>query len=180
MNNEKNNITNNDNQIKVKAILEEHNMYHVPVNIIMLAEMEGFTVLEADMKEDGFIAVSDEEFDLHGQKLKKAILVNRKHSFERKVFTIAHELGHWFLDCNRELKNFTGFRDDNINENHVNNEPDINSFASELLMPEGLLTKFIDDNIEYGISINKISDNFVVSRSAAKVRFEKYLKTKSC
>jgi Zn-dependent peptidase ImmA (M78 family) len=59
--------------------------------------------------------------------------VNKNLTFTRKRFTVAHELGHFLMH--------EGSRIDDYNLSHKHIEIEANIFASELLMPEKLVTK---------------------------------------
>ena len=88
------------------------------------------------------------------------ILVQKKHSVTRKRFTIAHEIGHFFLHnipgihMDRPLF----FREENIPAAHRKMETEANQFAAGLLMPEPELKK------EFGRL--QISDNMISSLSS--------------
>lgn len=75
---------------------------------------------------------------------------------------MAHELGHYLMHTRDELV-FT--RNQIKLKSYEDSEWQANTFASELLMPEYLITK--DDNIF------TLMNRFGVSKSAAKVRLNK-------
>jgi len=162
-------------QQKVKQILQENNMYSPPIDVVRLAKNEGFIVELAEIDGDGIIINSNDEFTIGGgsKKYKKVILVNHQSSAGRQVFTIAHELAHWFLEAKESGEEFFGKRDDNLT---YYRETEINNFASELLIPQELLKDYMNDNkdkSEYEL-IYLVADRFNVSREAAKVRLSKY------
>ena len=73
----------------------------------------------------------------YGTNSLAVICINYKRSYGHQNFTLAHELGHWFLhrgvsisDDDRAL----GYSSDEV-------EQETNKFASELLYPEELLVK---------------------------------------
>ena len=66
-------------------------------------------------------------------KESSAIAFNENHPWCRRRFTIAHEIGHLLMGHTCSNKDVYG--EDNFNENESN------TFASELLMPKGLLKK---------------------------------------
>lgn len=71
------------------------------------------------------------------------ICVNYKRSYGHQNFTLAHELGHWFLHKGRSISDADcalGYSSDKI-------EQEANEFAGELLYPEKLLLK------DYGFAI---------------------------
>ncbi|MDR3021848.1 MAG: ImmA/IrrE family metallo-endopeptidase [Clostridiales bacterium] len=155
----------------VKEILVKNNLWSIPVDLNQLAKNEGF-----DIK---LLPMIDEEGSIEVSKDKKIIKINVDDYPKRRTFTLAHELGHWFKDgYGKEL---FACRDDKIRNEYNAHESEINSFASELLMPYELMSQFIidlndmdmytEDNIEY-----LIADKFNVSKEAARIRFKKFVK----
>ncbi|MEI8390372.1 MAG: ImmA/IrrE family metallo-endopeptidase [bacterium] len=107
--------------------------------------------------------------DISGMLIKNnekyKVVVNQNHSQTRKNFTIAHELGHYFL--HKDLKDkfedrifFRGAVSDNL-------EFQANIFAGELLMPEAEFKKQIQSGIN---TIEELAAYFDVSTLALRVR----------
>lgn len=81
---------------------------------------------------------------------KFVILINGNSPLVRQQFTIAHELGHYFLH-QEEIKKGAFVDADNVldcvgvlyrrDNNSTELEAEANSFAASLLMPEGLVKK---------------------------------------
>lgn len=104
-----------------------------------------------------------------------SILVNNNHSKTRQYFTIAHELGHYFLhksklttekiieDKNIEEKAFSLYRK---KDNSSKIETEANSFAAELIMPEKLV-KEIWESLK---DIDNCAEIFNVSTLAMNIR----------
>lgn len=96
--------------------------------------------------------------------------VNKSHSKQRQRFTIAHEIAHYILhsteylhyDLKKQEEIF--FRADNISNP---DEVEANHFAAELLMPEILINKCIDNNI---LLIEDLAKLFNVSKDAMMYR----------
>ncbi|HBZ14947.1 MAG TPA: ImmA/IrrE family metallo-endopeptidase [Pantoea sp.] len=95
------------------------------------------------------------------------ITVNSLHHIKRQRFTLAHELGHYFLHRNRALE----FVDKALyRSSHMDSmEYEANNFAGALLMPREALTEFI---VKYGATAELIAEHFNVSVLAAKIRVE--------
>lgn len=91
--------------------------------------------------------------------------VNKLHNPKRQRFTIAHELGHYFMhkDKNLNFEDATFFR----NENNSSIEYAANEFAGRLLMPEERLKESISNGIK---SLEKLANLFDVSTAAIKYR----------
>lgn len=102
---------------------------------------------------------------------KKIILNENIPYYLRHKFSLAHEIGHYWIPSHK-LQVFTCFASDIMafKTNKVQEE-EANRFASELLMPSEYITKdakLYDYNAE---SIRKIADKYNVSITAAAIRF---------
>lgn len=91
--------------------------------------------------------------------------VNSIHNPKRQRFTIAHELGHFYMhkDKNIDFEDTTFFR----NTDNSSIEYSANEFAANLLMPEDSIRKAIQDGIK---NIEDLSSLFNVSIAAIKYR----------
>lgn len=103
------------------------------------------------------------------------IAVNPAHHVNRQRFTIAHELGHYFLHEGLEQHVDQNFRVSwrNADSSKAVNWTEIqaNRFAAELLMP----TKFVKSDLDSLDQIDKrtvalLSTKYVVSPEAMKIR----------
>lgn len=107
-------------------LLKEHNMEDAPVDLIKLCTEMGIVVKEGTFTDDtvsGMLTCRDN---------KPTIIVNSKHAYVRKRFTIAHEIGHFALR-HRDVTNgnfSTIFRDGASNAE----EQEANRFAAALLV----------------------------------------------
>ncbi|HBZ80949.1 MAG TPA: hypothetical protein DEP07_11250 [Brevibacillus sp.] len=101
------------------------------------------------------------------------IVYNSNHSPERRNFTIAHELGHYFLHRNKQSQ-FVD-RADNMLDNTINEfELQANAFAAELLLPESVINLMIG----YRYSFFKIARSIRASYECLRWRLVSYLMTK--
>lgn len=162
---------------RIEKVLKDNMMYQIPVNVVELAQKMQFKVLQLELDYDGAILTNKKPFKIGEKEYKKAILVNINHAATRKRFTIAHELSHWITATDQQKQDLYAHRDDSSNSYCA--EPEINSYASELLMPHGLIKQVLNkvDKFYYTSPtiIMKIADLFKVSYSAAKVRLEKFV-----
>ncbi|MDS3871833.1 ImmA/IrrE family metallo-endopeptidase [Staphylococcus hominis] len=101
------------------------------------------------------------------------ITIKYNHNEGRRRFTIAHELGHYFLHFNDEDKEFKDsvfYRSLEYNDEEI----EANEFAANLLMPEEEYKVFAENNAYNQESntydIEKIAEYFIVSRQAAIYR----------
>jgi Zn-dependent peptidase ImmA (M78 family) len=124
--------------IKAKAdeILARNNIHAPFVNVFDIAASEG-------------IAVKYRKFPLKHRNVSgfyypmdQTIYLNVDEPSDRQVFTIAHELGHYFLSHKadeygvyRRQSSYEGIKDQN--------EQEADSFAADLLMPERMMREEI-------------------------------------
>jgi Zn-dependent peptidase ImmA (M78 family) len=122
-----------------------------------------------------YIIIQEKKLERYDGRLsnrnKIGIITINKNIREKtqKIFTIAHELGHFYLGTG--IRNICS-REDILNYHTKQNiEREANIFASELLMPEN----WFRDNITWqqdGIkTIKSVSEFFNVSLSAAAMRY---------
>lgn len=144
----------------------------LPVDVHGLARKNGISVMEAALPHD----VSGV---LYTDSAPPVILINSGDSEARKRFSIAHELGHFFMQYMETL-------DETV---HVDKEPQMyfrstafgkgiheaeiqaNRFASELLIPTSILSNMLYENpliadLDDDENIKRLTEKFNVSRSA--------------
>lgn len=124
--------------------------YQLPIKLDHVCQNEGITVKST-------------REDISGKldRAKKVIYLNAKEPPVRQTFTLAHELGHYFLH-----------KGDDVLHRHVTysvkpEELEANHFAACLLMPKNhFITAF---NLLNG-NLHEIASHFGVSRPAAAFR----------
>lgn len=119
---------------KALDVLDRYNVSEPVVDVIKIAKGEGINVEEIQMPEKyaGVAGFYDEN--------KRTIYVNREDGPVRKQFSIAHELGHFFLGH----KNYDVlFRVPHEKAIYPDGEKEANSFASHLLMPEFMVREYL-------------------------------------
>lgn len=93
------------------------------------------------------------------------ITVNANHHENRQRFTIAHELGHYFLRHGNKHDTFeTMYRDGHLNAE----EMEANTFAAELLMPSNAIKHCVFE--ENMTNIETLAEKFWVSNQAMLIR----------
>lgn len=113
-----------------------------------------------------------------GKSNKPVIAINKNHPKVRQRFSIAHELGHFFLHTSENLLIDTGvtfFRDDSTTTASDKKEVEANLFAAELLMPSIEIKKELAEFVSLekgtiGNFISKLSNKFGVSEQAMTIR----------
>lgn len=95
---------------------------------------------------------------------------DKNQIFERRQFSIAHELGHLFLHKSRKNTQQDTFYRKTGNTSQI--EWEANEFAASLLMPSTEFITFCLDNVDTDgrIDLEKISNKFRVSKQAVRVR----------
>ena len=171
---------------KVEKILSKLNIYKAPIPIIDIANYYGFIVVEAMLENDesGFLMIDKDGTSINGEKRHKIICINHTDSPLRKRFTIAHELGHFFLEIEgkNNIENFIVHREfaEKVDKQK---EREADSFASELLVPTSFLEKELSKLTEADLIFFDvpyyISKYFQVSRTCAEIRYEQYKRGKN-
>ncbi len=119
-------------------------------------------------------------YDKNTEKFR--ILINRTKPKTRQNFTIAHEIGHYFLhpeiiksqEAIIDGDNFLDggqvlYRLDTIDQNIIETEREANNFAASLIMPEELVEK-VRKTFK---SVEECARVFQVSVSAMSIRLER-------
>jgi len=147
-----------------------------PSSVIEKAKLQGIRTEPLDItklvQNLGIELRHDEMSDNVSGHLRKegatwVISVNKSHHERRQRFTIAHELGHFFLHGKLQ----SDFWDETtvLFRNNVSNPMEIqaNRFAAELLMPEDLFRKKIKEGMT---RIEDLAGHFNVSALSVRIR----------
>lgn len=121
------------------------------VNVEKIAELCEIDVIFEELDVSGTCmnfhsAVNDETSEYSTNAKTRQIRINKYEPLVRQRFTIAHEIGHILLGHEG-----VSFRDTNYQQYNDfikrMNEVNANSFAAELLMPEKLLRKALENTM---------------------------------
>ena len=140
-------------------ILDKYKITEPPINPIEIAKEEGLQVYSLKFDED----MKDVSGFIHHDT--RSICINKLETFPpRRIFTIAHELGHYFLHKK------DGYQRDISMRKSIQNIPNIyetqaNIFAANLLVPKYLLDKYYE-----GYTITQLSMLFCVSKPVMQIR----------
>ena len=135
-------------------------------NLLDLAKAEDIKVFEADLSTIGSNISGVLEYDDDKTKKNPKIFINSKITKNRKVFTLAHELGHHFLHEGRKLRLDT--LDYSKNDKDTKDESEANYFAASILVPKEQL----DFRLKKGDSIEELASYFGVSESVITNRIK--------
>lgn len=101
--------------------------------------------------------------------MERVIYIKRDDKpITRKLFSIAHEIGHWVLHSrDKERPRINFYSNPVIDENQTVEEQEANAFAAELLMPYDEVRNFI----AHGYSLEFLMAHFNVSYEFAYYRY---------
>jgi Zn-dependent peptidase ImmA (M78 family) len=156
-------------EAKATELRTQAGLRGIPVPVERIARKQGISVK--------FETLSD---DISGALIRKGdvaiIAVNVNHSPVRKVFTLAHELGHYVLHQSDEVfldkvvmrRDAISARGDDFKEIQAN------QFAASLLMPKAELEEFFDAqckvNQDQEDIVSNLAKQFGVSSRAMELR----------
>ncbi|HSX05060.1 MAG TPA: ImmA/IrrE family metallo-endopeptidase [Candidatus Saccharimonadales bacterium] len=154
-------------EAKTKLILDKNQISSPFVNVFDIAATEG-------------IAIKYRKFPLKSRSVSgfyfpkdKTIYLNVDEPSERQVFTIAHELGHYFLD--HKTNEYGVYKRENSYQGikHTN-EKEADCFAANLLMPKNMIQEELSrfPFIKEGNPAALLSLRFGVSNSAMTNRLK--------
>lgn len=161
-------MTNNNIEKLAMDILDTNGFNGIVVDPVKLATAYGIEVKNARF------ASNDISGMLKKENGKTTIYVNSVEPTMRKRFTIAHELGHYFLNHLEENDKLIHRKTDFFSNN--SKELEANAFAAALLMDQ-YKVKDLYNKLDYiGVPIEKIitkiSNTFKVSRPAVNIRLK--------
>lgn len=142
-------------------ILMANDMYRIPADVIKIAKANDIDVYEGDLDKKVSGAI---KYDNSTKKF--AILLNKNDIKTRKRFTLAHELGHFFL--HKEILIDDEVHIDTMFRMPDEKEKEVDYFAGALLMNRTLLEKMYQEKK----SIAELAEIFEVSVSAMTVRLD--------
>ena len=153
-----------------RKILKDYSLKSVPTDLKKIFDALGFEYVELDDPEDvdGMIVKVGDKPSI--------VVINVKKPLARQRFTLAHELGHLFLNHNeRDMYDAETAREQSDYFSTYNKAPkeiEADVFASELLIPFEHIKKYHDriSDIEW------LSQTFQVSKAAMIVAIENYLR----
>lgn len=116
------------------AVLKKYDIGHPVVDVFKIARENGISIKEIGIPEDQASVAGFYKPD------EKTIYIDEKDSPGRKLFTIAHELGHIFLGHQNYGVRFRTPKEDG---NYPIEESEANNFAASLLMPEFLIREYM-------------------------------------
>lgn len=152
-------------------ILAEWMQLKPPVDVAFLAEKAGVNLVYDELDDDvsGFLVK---------KKGKVFLAVNSNHHPNRQRFSIAHELGHYYLHLNSSSTVFIDktvyYRNVDSSSGKYQQEIEANAFAADLLMPRDMLEKELEKFGEEltDMDIYRLANRFGVSQQAMELRLQ--------
>ena len=152
---------------EVKKLRQSYSLNNIPVDLNVILKAEDIKTIVTDFTEYENKVKKPISGMLYIDGDRKYILINEKDNKKRQNFTIAHELGHYFLHGGKDATNevFVSFRGDSNQR-----ETEANRFAAELLLPDEDVEK------EYKLviypTVSYLAEKFNVSRQAMGIKLE--------
>ncbi len=155
---------------EAKKVLQRYGLYSLPTDPLGLAHKLGITVNNVEFIDDSLSALIARK----GETTR--IFVAQSEPPYRKRFSVAHELGHYFLhlpgDGEIVDKRIHMYRGKALNGGDWDEgrarEIEANRFAAALLMPE----EFVRDQWEVTPNVSAMAKIFKVSQSAMGYRID--------
>jgi Zn-dependent peptidase ImmA (M78 family) len=159
--------------VRAENIVRKHGIYKPPVPVEEIVRKEGISLLVINLDPDmsGTLMRSGPD-DL------VVIAVNESHHRNRRRFTIAHELGHFYLGHLAHHphidRQFTAINRDELSSQATDSrEIEANTFAANLLMPADFLIK---DFVKLGgvdqADLSRLALRYQVSEQALTYRLQ--------
>ncbi|WP_431243634.1 ImmA/IrrE family metallo-endopeptidase [Flavobacterium sp. P21] len=154
---------------KAKSILIEEGFYYPGFDIFKLVKNLNIELIKKEFESDisGLLAI---------QNNKVIISYNKLEDPKRHRFTVAHELGHYFLHSNNQPLFIDKtpkvmYRNNTSTTGEVLKEREANAFAAAILMPEELVVKALENCLVGGEAIiRELARDFKVSEQAMSFR----------
>ncbi|OGN36105.1 MAG: hypothetical protein A2568_03115 [Candidatus Yanofskybacteria bacterium RIFOXYD1_FULL_44_17] len=148
---------------EVEKILSDLESKTLPIPVEDIATRHGIKISRAPSKDFSGLLIRKNGHALIG--------VNSNEAPVRQRFTIAHELGHYFLHPRKDA--FVDYRDNKKEIMRTPTERHANMFAAALLMPQSLLSKDFINIAKDGfteVELEKLAEKYQVSENAMRFR----------
>lgn len=129
----------------------------VVTDVYSICEQMGIDIVEAPIKADAYLKCEDGS---------SYIVLKESLNAKRKKFTIAHELGHFYIPWHSELMFGCDIKEMDFKNDYRPREKEANMFAAELLMPTEEFQKFFSREISYAM-VSELANVFDVSFQAS-------------
>jgi Zn-dependent peptidase ImmA (M78 family) len=148
---------------RAEAVLKKAGIASIPVPVEDIAAQHHILIKRAPHNNFSGLLLRKDGLALIG--------VSSSEASVRQRFTIAHELGHFFLHPHQDA--FVDYRDNKSRVVRTPREKQANMFAAALLMPRKLLLKDFKTAVKHGLSDDELSalaKRYQVSDDAMRFR----------
>ena len=122
-------------EIRAHRVLDEYGITKPVVDVSKIAAGEGVKIVETEMP-----SMYKNVAGFYDEK-RKTIFIAKNDEPHRKLFSVAHELGHIILNHRHAT---VQFRITHSDERYPKEESEANSFAVHLLVPEFMLREYME------------------------------------
>lgn len=148
---------------KIQTLAKEMKDFFSPggiTDVYKICKQLEIDIIEDDIRADAYLrCVNGSSYIV----LKKSLNDNRKK------FTIAHELGHFYIPWHSDLMFGCDIKEMNLKNDYAPREKEANLFAAELLMPMKEFSSSFVGKISYNV-VSQLANLFEVSFQAALSR----------
>lgn len=156
-------MSSQDIQLKVKDILTHFGITRAPIPVEQIAEKMNIKISYAPSTDYSGILIRKDGGALMG--------INSEESPGRRRFTVAHELGHYFLEKTTAVS--IDYRDNSSRPDKTKQEVMADDFAANLLMPkEFLVHDYVMVGGRYEEKLVRLAEQYQVSREAMMWRLK--------
>lgn len=148
----------------VARVLRENSIIDPPISPREIADANGIEVVEVVFENSAKDVAGFFDFE------EEAIYVNAEEPYNRKTFTIAHELGHHFLHREHFASHQNEYSVLMRRPFKAANDPlekEANAFAANLLVPRKMLDQYWRE-----ASIDELAEIFAVSKDVIRARLQ--------
>jgi len=148
---------------KTEKILADFGINSIPVNVAEIAKKADVLIKRAPSKKFSGL--------LYRKGHTAFMAISSSEPLVRQRFTVAHELGHFFLHPNKDT--FIEFRDNEKNISRGAKEIHANQFAAALLMPRKFIEKDVKNFKNTGLTneeVRFLAKKYQVSEEAMTFR----------
>lgn len=143
---------------RAQKVIEDYQLDY-PLDLELFCRNLNISIFEKDLDMDACLIVKNG---------RTFILLNKYNDSKRK-FSIAHELGHYFLDNHDELM-FNCFDiESGSKSNNMEQEREADEFASELLIPSTKIEKELLEDISFE-TIRRLQEKFQTSLKSTAIK----------
>ena len=156
-------------RVKADEILKKYRITKPSIDVFDIAQREGIKIAFFNPQDDTDNNISGFLYYTPPPEKNPVIYLNKQEYPERQIYTVAHELGHFFLEHDPSNMKVL-LRNSMYISKKEDIEQEADAFAAELLMPKKMIEKY---KKEYDLSDEDeviLAQLFGVSKAAMHAR----------